>query len=159
MEVKTIEEDRSGTDPEDEVTTFDIPNVGDYRDVFQPTRSRKYRNTAYYDWKQHLVTHVFLLSLSKLVHIDFFAQQNIQFTHVFTLSPCNFLSLSLSLRSSSYHHVFASNVGFRTKLLETKNSVFSYRVSMRHARCYVSVTRTPPLPPEAFPEPPEEPGK
>ncbi|KAJ8683410.1 hypothetical protein QAD02_019202, partial [Eretmocerus hayati] len=38
MEVKTIEEDKSGSEPEDE-TTFDIPNVSDYRDVFQPTRS------------------------------------------------------------------------------------------------------------------------
>lgn len=44
MDVKTIEEDKSGTDPEDEVT-FDIPNVTEYRDVFQPTRSRKYRIT------------------------------------------------------------------------------------------------------------------
>lgn len=40
MDVKTIEEDKSGTDPEDEVP-FDIPNVTDYRDAFQPTRSRK----------------------------------------------------------------------------------------------------------------------
>ncbi|XP_016840722.1 katanin p80 WD40 repeat-containing subunit B1 isoform X2 [Nasonia vitripennis] len=39
MDVKTIEEDKSGTDPEDEVT-FDIPNVTEYRDVFQPTRSQ-----------------------------------------------------------------------------------------------------------------------
>ncbi|XP_011501573.1 PREDICTED: katanin p80 WD40 repeat-containing subunit B1 [Ceratosolen solmsi marchali] len=38
MDVKTIEEDKSGTDPEDEVM-FDIPNVTEYRDVFQPTRS------------------------------------------------------------------------------------------------------------------------
>lgn len=38
MNVKMIEEDKSGTDPEDELT-FDIPNVTEYRDVFQPTRS------------------------------------------------------------------------------------------------------------------------
>lgn len=41
MDVKTIEEDKSGTDPEDEVP-FEIPNVTDYRDAFQPTRSREF---------------------------------------------------------------------------------------------------------------------
>lgn len=40
MDVKTIEEDKSGTDPEDEIA-FEIPNVTEYRDVFQPTRSRE----------------------------------------------------------------------------------------------------------------------
>ncbi|CAB0032846.1 unnamed protein product [Trichogramma brassicae] len=72
MEVKTIEEDKSGTDPEEEEANFDIPNVSEYRDVFQPTRSHE---------------------------------------------------------------------------------------MSEHASCarYVSVTRTPPPEPEAFPEPPEEP--
>ncbi|KYM94142.1 Katanin p80 WD40-containing subunit B1, partial [Cyphomyrmex costatus] len=40
LDVRTIEEaDKSGTDPEDEVTYADIPNVTDYRDVFQPSRA------------------------------------------------------------------------------------------------------------------------
>ncbi|XP_015592392.1 katanin p80 WD40 repeat-containing subunit B1 isoform X2 [Cephus cinctus] len=40
LDVKTIEEaDKSGTDPEDEVTFADIPNVTEYQDVFQPNRS------------------------------------------------------------------------------------------------------------------------
>ncbi|XP_066593798.1 katanin p80 WD40 repeat-containing subunit B1 isoform X2 [Prorops nasuta] len=40
IEVKTIEEvDKSGTDPEDEVTYADIPNATEYRHVFQPNRA------------------------------------------------------------------------------------------------------------------------
>lgn len=40
LDVKTIEEaDKSGTDPEDDVMVAEIPNVTDYRDVFQPNRS------------------------------------------------------------------------------------------------------------------------
>ncbi|XP_043471346.1 katanin p80 WD40 repeat-containing subunit B1 isoform X1 [Leptopilina heterotoma] len=41
LNVKTIEEvnDKSGTDPEDEVTYAEIPNVSDYQDIFQPNRS------------------------------------------------------------------------------------------------------------------------
>ncbi|XP_014479530.1 PREDICTED: katanin p80 WD40 repeat-containing subunit B1 isoform X1 [Dinoponera quadriceps] len=40
LDVRTIEEaDKSGTDPEDEVTYADIPNVTDYRDIFQPSRA------------------------------------------------------------------------------------------------------------------------
>ncbi|XP_012235415.1 katanin p80 WD40 repeat-containing subunit B1-like isoform X2 [Linepithema humile] len=40
LEVRTIEEaDKSGTDPEDEATFADIPNVTDYRDIFQPSRA------------------------------------------------------------------------------------------------------------------------
>uniref|UniRef100_A0A0C9QVJ2 Katanin p80 WD40 repeat-containing subunit B1 n=1 Tax=Fopius arisanus TaxID=64838 RepID=A0A0C9QVJ2_9HYME len=39
INVKTIEEDKSGTDPEDEVTLAEIPNVTDYQDIFQPHRS------------------------------------------------------------------------------------------------------------------------
>lgn len=43
LDVRTIEEaDKSGTDPEDEATYADIPNVTDYRDVFQPSRACKY---------------------------------------------------------------------------------------------------------------------
>lgn len=42
MDVKTIEEDKSASDPDDD-STFDIPNVSEYRDVFQPTRSREYK--------------------------------------------------------------------------------------------------------------------
>ncbi|XP_058803027.1 katanin p80 WD40 repeat-containing subunit B1 isoform X2 [Phymastichus coffea] len=38
MDVKTIEEDKSASDPDDD-STFDIPNVTEYQDVFQPTRS------------------------------------------------------------------------------------------------------------------------
>lgn len=42
--MKTIEEvgDKSGTDPEDEVTYAEIPNVSDYQDIFQPNRSREF---------------------------------------------------------------------------------------------------------------------
>ncbi|XP_011869787.1 PREDICTED: katanin p80 WD40 repeat-containing subunit B1 isoform X1 [Vollenhovia emeryi] len=40
LDVRTIEEaDKSGTDPEDEATYADIPNVTDYRDIFQPSRA------------------------------------------------------------------------------------------------------------------------
>ncbi|XP_076671457.1 katanin p80 isoform X5 [Andrena cerasifolii] len=40
LDVRTIEEaDKSGTDPEDEVTFADIPNVTEYHDVFQPNRA------------------------------------------------------------------------------------------------------------------------
>ncbi|XP_053981414.1 katanin p80 WD40 repeat-containing subunit B1 isoform X2 [Hylaeus anthracinus] len=40
LDVRTIEEaDKSGTDPEDEATYADIPNVTEYHDVFQPNRS------------------------------------------------------------------------------------------------------------------------
>ncbi|KAG7207471.1 hypothetical protein KM043_009105 [Ampulex compressa] len=40
LDVRTIEEaDKSGTDPEDEATYADIPNVSDYRDIFQPNRA------------------------------------------------------------------------------------------------------------------------
>ncbi|XP_011330395.1 katanin p80 WD40 repeat-containing subunit B1 isoform X2 [Ooceraea biroi] len=40
LDVRTIEEaDKSGTDPEDETTYADIPNVTEYRDVFQPSRA------------------------------------------------------------------------------------------------------------------------
>lgn len=40
LDVRTIEEaDKSGTDPEDEATYADIPNVTEYRDIFQPNRS------------------------------------------------------------------------------------------------------------------------
>lgn len=40
LDVRTIEEaDKSGTDPEDEATFADIPNVTEYHDVFQPNRS------------------------------------------------------------------------------------------------------------------------
>ncbi|XP_017878583.1 katanin p80 WD40 repeat-containing subunit B1-like isoform X1 [Ceratina calcarata] len=40
LDVRTIEEaDKSGTDPEDEATLADIPNVTEYHDVFQPSRS------------------------------------------------------------------------------------------------------------------------
>ena len=42
LDVRTIEEaDKSGTDPEDEATYADIPNVTEYRDIFQPNRSCK----------------------------------------------------------------------------------------------------------------------
>lgn len=42
MDVRTIEEaEKSGTDPEDEVTYADIPNVTEYRNIFQPTRACK----------------------------------------------------------------------------------------------------------------------
>ncbi|XP_063229661.1 katanin p80 WD40 repeat-containing subunit B1 isoform X2 [Bacillus rossius redtenbacheri] len=42
LDVKTIEEsDKSGTDPEDDAQSVaEIPNVQDYRDVFQPNRSQ-----------------------------------------------------------------------------------------------------------------------
>ncbi|XP_020283802.1 katanin p80 WD40 repeat-containing subunit B1 isoform X2 [Pseudomyrmex gracilis] len=40
MDVRTIEEaEKSGTDPEDEATYADIPNVTEYRNIFQPTRA------------------------------------------------------------------------------------------------------------------------
>ncbi|KMQ92602.1 katanin p80 wd40-containing subunit b1 [Lasius niger] len=41
LDVRTIEEaDKSGTDdPEDEATYADIPNVTEYRDIFQPSRA------------------------------------------------------------------------------------------------------------------------
>ncbi|XP_076647784.1 katanin p80 isoform X1 [Halictus rubicundus] len=40
LDVRTIEEaDKSGTDPEDEATYADIPNVTAYHDIFQPNRS------------------------------------------------------------------------------------------------------------------------
>ncbi|KAL0126718.1 hypothetical protein PUN28_005228 [Cardiocondyla obscurior] len=40
LDVRTIEEaDKSGTDPEDEATFADIPNVTEYRDIFQPSRA------------------------------------------------------------------------------------------------------------------------
>ncbi|XP_011642814.1 katanin p80 WD40 repeat-containing subunit B1 [Pogonomyrmex barbatus] len=40
LDVRTIEEaDKSGTDPEDEATYADIPNVTEYRDIFQPNRA------------------------------------------------------------------------------------------------------------------------
>ncbi|KAL2745384.1 katanin p80 WD40 repeat-containing subunit B1 isoform X1 [Vespula maculifrons] len=40
LDVRTIEEaDKSGTDPEDEATYADIPNVSEYRDIFQPNRA------------------------------------------------------------------------------------------------------------------------
>ncbi|OAD54327.1 Katanin p80 WD40-containing subunit B1 [Eufriesea mexicana] len=40
LDVRTIEEaDKSGTDPEDEATYADIPNVTEYHDIFQPNRS------------------------------------------------------------------------------------------------------------------------
>lgn len=40
LDVRTIEEaDKSGTDPEDEATYAVIPNVTDYRDIFQPSRA------------------------------------------------------------------------------------------------------------------------
>ncbi|XP_024883809.1 katanin p80 WD40 repeat-containing subunit B1-like isoform X1 [Temnothorax curvispinosus] len=41
LDVRTIEEaDKSGTDPEDETTYADIPNVTtEYRDIFQPSRA------------------------------------------------------------------------------------------------------------------------
>lgn len=43
LDVRTIEEaDKSGTDPEDEATYADIPNVSEYRDIFQPNRARKW---------------------------------------------------------------------------------------------------------------------
>lgn len=42
LQVKTIEEaEKSGTDPEDEATFAEIPNVSDYKNVFQPNRARK----------------------------------------------------------------------------------------------------------------------
>ncbi|XP_076242540.1 katanin p80 isoform X2 [Calliopsis andreniformis] len=40
LDVRTIEEaDKSGTDPEDEATYADIPNVTEYHNVFQPNRA------------------------------------------------------------------------------------------------------------------------
>lgn len=40
LDVRTIEEaDKSGTDPEDEGSFADIPNVTEYRDIFQPSRA------------------------------------------------------------------------------------------------------------------------
>ncbi|XP_043285326.1 katanin p80 WD40 repeat-containing subunit B1 isoform X2 [Venturia canescens] len=40
LQVKTIEEaDKSGTDPEDEATFAEIPNVSEYKNVFQPNRA------------------------------------------------------------------------------------------------------------------------
>lgn len=41
LDVKTIEESTSGTDPEEDVTA-DITNIKDYSEVFQPNRSCKY---------------------------------------------------------------------------------------------------------------------
>lgn len=49
--MRTIEEaDKSGTDPEDEATLADIPNVTEYKDIFQPNRSCKFiqRVNQYY---------------------------------------------------------------------------------------------------------------
>lgn len=59
INVKTIEEvDRLETDPEDE-TLADIPNVNDYKAIFQPNRSCKY--VLLMQW-----THLMLVVLSVL---------------------------------------------------------------------------------------------